>query len=407
MTNFAIGDLRNEFPVLHSKVHGRDLVYLDSAATTLKPRRVVEAMNQFNLFEASNVHRGAHYLSSKATESFEGVRSKTQRFINATSSDEIIFTSGTTAAINMVAASLAKGYLKAGDEIVLSEMEHHSNIVPWQIVARDIGCKVRFAPIKQDGALDLQALHDMISAKTKILSLALISNVLGTINPLKEIFKLAKKYDVVTVVDAAQAVAIQPVDVQDLNCDFLTFSAHKMFGPFGVGVLYGKKDWLEKLPPSLGGGGMIGEVTRDGFTTADLPYKFEAGTPNIAGVIGFGAAIDFIKAYDFKAISNYELNLRKTLEKHLESLEGLQVYGTTADKAAILSFNLESHHASDVASILDQQGIAVRAGHHCAQILMNRLKVPATVRASFSLYNNDSDINRLIEGIKKARELLS
>ncbi len=401
-----IDKIRNEFPILETKMHGKPLVYLDSAATSLKPKSVVERLSHFYNYENANVHRAAHELSASATENFEKVRKQTGKFINASSDAEIIFSSGTTASINLLANSLTSALLKTGDEIILSEMEHHSNIVPWYMAAKKMGLVLKACRVDESGELDLGHLDSLITKKTKIISVTFISNVLGTINPVKKICKIAKDKNIFTVIDAAQAMAFMKVDVQDLDCDFLVFSAHKMLGPFGVGVLYGKKEVLEKLPPFHGGGGMIDEVAIENITFADVPFCFEAGTPNISGVIAFGKAIEFLEDIGFKNISKLELDLRSYMDAKLREIKNVEIYGKPKEKAAIISFNIRGAHASDVASIVDQMGIAVRAGHHCAQILMRRLAAPAVVRASFGIYNDRSDVDKLIVAVEKARELL-
>lgn len=401
-----ITKIRNEFPILNTIVHDKPLVYLDSAATSLKPKSVVDRLAQFYNYENANVHRAAHELSATATENFENVRKQTQKFINANSDAEIIFTSGTTASLNLLANSLTTQFLTAGDEIILTEMEHHSNIVPWYLAAKRLGLVLKAAHVDDNGEIDLGHLESLITKKTKIISVTYISNVLGTINPIKKICKLAKEKSIFTVVDAAQAMAFMKVDVRDLDCDFLVFSAHKMLGPFAVGVLYGKYDLLEKMPPFHGGGGMIDEVKIDNITFADVPFRFEAGTPNISGVIAFGKAIEFLEEIGFDNISKLELDLRSYMDSKLRELKGIEIYGKPKEKAAIMSFNIIGAHASDVASVVDQMGIAVRAGHHCAQILMRKLKVPAVVRASFGIYNDKSDVDKLIVAVEKARELL-
>lgn len=401
-----ITKIRREFPILNTKVHDRELVYLDSAATSLKPKSVVDRLAQFYNYENANVHRAAHELSASATENFENVRKGTARFINAKNDSDIIFTSGTTASINLLANSLGHFFLRSGDEIILSEMEHHSNIVPWYLVAKKMGLVLKTCQVDENGELNLDHLDSLITKKTKIISVTFISNVLGTINPIKKICKLAKDKKIFTVIDAAQAMAFLKVDVQELDCDFLVFSAHKMLGPFGVGVLYGKSELLKEMPPFHGGGGMIDEVKIENITFADVPFRFEAGTPNIAGVIAFGKALEFLEGVGFENISKLELDLRGYMDAKLREIKGIEIYGKPKDKAGIMSFNIKGAHASDVASVVDQMGIAVRAGHHCAQLLMRKLGVPAVVRASFGIYNDKSDVDKLIVAVEKARELL-
>ncbi len=399
-----VDKIRADFPILQEKVHGKPLVYLDSAATSLKPKAVVDRLNQFYLLENANVHRAAHDLSAQATENFEATRKKVQNFIGAASESEIVFTSGTTASLNLVAQVLADHHLKAGDEIIITEMEHHSNIVPWYLVAKKKNLVLKACKISSDGELDLNHLKTLMTAKTRVLTLAHISNVLGTINPLKTIIAEAKGKNILTVVDAAQSVAFMPINVKDLDCDFLAFSAHKMFGPFGVGVLFAKKEILENLPPYMGGGGMIDEVKLDKITFADAPFRFEAGTPNIPGVIALGTAVDYLLNIGFEKIEEIELDLRRYFTERLAEIPNLKIYGKSG--SAIIAFNLKGTHASDVASVVDQMGVAVRAGHHCAQLLMKSLGESAVVRASFGIYNNRSDVDALVGALRKAQEIL-
>lgn len=397
--------IRRDFSILETKSHGHPLVYLDSAATSLKPKSVIDRLTRFYSHENANVHRAAHELSAQATENFEAVRQKTKNFIGADNEAEIIFTSGTTSALNLLAQNLTE-QLKSGDEIIITEMEHHSNIVPWYLAAEKRGLILKACRVTETGDLDLEHLATLITSKSRILALTYISNVLGTVNPLKKIIQIAKDHKMLTVVDAAQAVAFLPVNVKDLGCDFLTFSAHKMFGPFGVGVLYGRRELLDKMPPFLGGGGMIDEVKLEKITFADVPFRFEAGTPEIPGVIAFGAAIDYLLAIGFETIEKIEIDLRNYFEAQLKSVPGLEFYSRSHVKSGIIAFNLKGTHASDVGSVIDQMGVAVRAGHHCAQILMRRLGVPAVVRASFGIYNNRSDVDRLVGALLKAQEIL-
>lgn len=399
-------ELRDQFPQLQRKTNGVPLVYLDSAATSMKPRSVIAAMDKYLTMGAANVHRGAHLLSDEATSEFERTREMLRDFLGAESKNEIIFTSGTTGSINLLARSLGGLILQPDDEILLSQMEHHSNIVPWQMIAAERGAHVRFAPVLDDGSIDTARFKALLSSKTKIVSLVHLSNALGTVNPLRELFAEARRFGAICVADAAQSAVAFPHSVKDLNCDFLALSAHKMFGPTGVGVLYGKNEWLQKMPPYQGGGSMIGEVREDGVTFLPPPHRFEAGTPPIAEVIGFGAALDFINHVGFDNLVEHERQIFKTAEQALEGISVLHRIGKAPRRSHVISFVMEGAHPSDVGAILDQQAIAVRAGHHCCQPLMKRFGVPGTVRASFSLYTSEEDIGRLADGLRKAKELL-
>lgn len=398
-----IGEL---FPQLKRQVRGHELVYLDSAATSLKPRTVVEVMERHLIQGAANVHRGAHALSDEATAAFEDVREKVARFVGAESKNEIVFTRGTTESINLLARSLGGMVLNPGDEILLSQMEHHSNIVPWQMIAAEKKATVRFAPVLDDGSLDFAAFKSLLSSQTKIVSLVHLSNSLGTLNPLAQFFSEAKKWGALCVVDAAQSAPAVKLDVKTLGCDFLAFSGHKAFGPTGVGVLYGRAEWLEKMPPYQGGGSMITEVTEQGVGFLPPPHRFEAGTPAIAEVLGLGAALDFIDQLGLDRIVEHEKQIYQAAESALGRISGLRRIGLAPARSHSLSFLLGSAHPSDVGAILDEQGIAVRAGHHCCQPLMKRFGIPGTVRASFSVYTREQDIDRLAKGLKKAQELL-
>lgn len=397
---------RIDFPLLSRKVDGKFPIYLDSAATTLKPWPVIERLSQFYSFETANVHRGAHFLSDKATENYENAREKTRAFLNARSINEIIFTRGTTESINLAAQTLAAGWLKAGDEILLTELEHHSNIVPWQMAAEKTGARVRAIPVTTEGALDLEEARALIGPRTKVLAVTHCSNSLGTICPVEQLTEWVHAAGGLVLVDGAQRVAAAPVDVQKINADFYAFSGHKMFGPYGIGVLYGREALLEKLPPYQGGGSMIHEVTFEKTTYHDLPHKFEAGTPNIAGVLGLAAAIDYLGRFSWADLHQHEQTLVQSALTQLRDIPGVTVYGPRSHHGPIASFNLEGAHASDVGQLLSQQLVAIRAGHHCTQPLMKRLGVPATARASFSIYNNEADVTALIQGVLKAREML-
>ena len=398
--------IREQFPILNQEVNGHPLVYLDSSATAQKPVSVIEAINQYYRLTNSNVHRGVHTLGSKATDLYEGSREKVQKFINAKSSSEIIFNRGTTTGINMVAQSYGLQNVKKDDEIVITPMEHHSNIIPWQQVAKITGATLKYIPLQKDGTVSLDDVRETVTNKTKIVAIAHVSNVLGTINPIKEITKIAHQNGAVIVVDGAQSAPHLQVDVQELDCDFYTFSGHKMCGPTGIGVLYGKKELLENMEPVEFGGEMIDFVEKYDSTWKELPWKFEAGTPIIAGAIGLGAAIDFLMDIGMENIVNYEHQLAEYALQRLRTIEGLSIYGPDS-RAALVTFNLGDVHPHDVSTVLDMEGIAIRAGHHCAQVLMKWLNVSATARASMYLYNTESDIDRLVDGLVKTKEYFS
>ncbi|EWH21675.1 cysteine desulfurase [Bacillus haynesii] len=396
-------DIREQFPILSQQVNGHDLVYLDSAATSQKPRVVIETLDEYYNSYNSNVHRGVHTLGTKATDGYEGAREKVRKFINAKSMQEIIFTRGTTTALNTVALSYARANLKPGDEIVITPMEHHANIIPWQQAVKATGATLKYIPLQEDGTISLEDVRETVTENTKIVSAAHVSNVLGTINPIKEMAKIAHENGAVMVVDGAQSTPHMKIDVQDLDCDFYTFSAHKMCGPTGIGVLYGKKALLENMEPAEFGGEMIDFVGLYESTWKELPWKFEAGTPIIAGAIGLGAAIDFLEDIGLDEILAHEHRLAAYALERFKELEGAVVYGP-AERAGLVTFNLEDVHPHDVATVLDAEGVAVRAGHHCAQPLMKWLNVSATARASFYLYNTEEDIDKLIEALQKTKE---
>ncbi|MEC3607528.1 cysteine desulfurase SufS [Bacillus glycinifermentans] len=398
-----VKDIREQFPILHQQVNGHDLVYLDSAATSQKPRVVIDALDQYYKSYNSNVHRGVHTLGTRATDGYEGAREKVRKFINAKSMQEIIFTRGTTTGLNTIALSYARANLKPGDEIVITPMEHHANIIPWQQAAKATGAELKYIPLQEDGTISLDDVRKTVTANTKIVSAAHVSNVLGTINPIKEIAKIAHENGAVMVVDGAQSTPHLKIDVQDLDCDFFTFSAHKMCGPTGIGVLYGKKALLENMEPAEFGGEMIDFVDLYESTWKELPWKFEAGTPIIAGAIGLGAAIDFLEEIGLDAISEHEHRLASYALDRFKELEGATVYGPE-HRAGLVTFNIEDVHPHDVATVLDAEGVAVRAGHHCAQPLMKWLNVSATARASFYLYNTEEDIDKLIAALQKTKE---
>jgi cysteine desulfurase / selenocysteine lyase len=399
-------DIKRYFPILNQEVNGHPLVYLDSAATSQKPIQVIEAMRNYYELDNSNVHRGVHTLGNRATDLYEGSREKVRKFINANSAKEVIFTRGTTTSLNTVAGGYARQTLQEGDEIVISYMEHHSNIIPWQQVAKEKGAVLKYLDLEADGTISLDTVRKTITPKTKIVSVMMVSNVLGTINPVKEIAKIAHENGAIMVVDGAQAVPHMKVDVQDIDCDFLAFSGHKMCGPTGIGVLYGKQAILENMEPVEFGGEMIDFVGLHESTWKELPWKFEGGTPIIASAIGLGAAIDFLNEIGLENIEAYEHKLAAYAMDQMETIDGLSIYGPRdADKrCGLVTFNLDDVHPHDVATVLDMNGIAVRAGHHCAQPLMKWLQVTATARASFYMYNDEADIDALVAGLRGAKE---
>ncbi|WP_062354586.1 cysteine desulfurase [Bacillus kwashiorkori] len=398
--------IRSLFPILNQEINGKPLVYLDSAATSQKPLTVINAINDYYREYNSNVHRGVHTLGTKATDAYEKSREKVRKFINANSLEEVIFTKGTTAALNIVAQSYGREQLKHGDEIVLTFMEHHSNIIPWQQVAKVTGATLKYIPLQSDGTLTLEDVQKTITTKTKIVAITHVSNVLGTINPIKEIAEIAHKNGAIVVVDGAQSAPHMKIDVQELNCDFYAFSGHKMCAPTGIGVLYGKKHLLEKMEPVEFGGEMIDFVGLYESTWKELPWKFEAGTPIIAGAIGLGKAIDFLEEVGLDNVKAHEHDLVGYAMQQLSEIDGITIYGpaNSEKRAGVLTFNINGVHPHDVATVLDMEGVAVRAGHHCAQPLMKWLEVTATARASFYLYNTKGDVDRLAEGLLKAKE---
>ncbi|MCF8241710.1 MAG: cysteine desulfurase [Melioribacteraceae bacterium] len=405
---FNIDEIRADFPLLHRTVNGKSLVYLDNAATTQKPNSVIEAIKNYYTFENANIHRGLYFLSELATESFENARLRIKEFINALSVSEIIFVRGATEAINLVATSMYRGgLLNDGDEVILSEMEHHANIVPWQIVAKNNNIKIKVIPIDDDGELILDNLSDFFTEKTKLVSIVHISNTLGTINPVKEIIKTAHDNGVPVLIDGSQAVPHTKVDVQDLDCDFYVFSGHKMFGPTGIGVLYGKTEFLKIMPPYQGGGDMIRTVSFEGTTFNDLPNKFEAGTPNIVGGIGLGAAINYIDSFDNSEIVLHEKGLLDYATERLLEIDGLKIIGTAKMKTPVISFTIDGIHPYDIGTIIDTDGIALRTGHHCTQPIMKRYNLPATSRASFAFYNTKEEIDKLHDGLIKVKRMFS
>lgn len=402
-----ISACRSDFPVLAQKVNGHPLAFLDSAASAQQPSTVIEAVSRYQREDHANVHRGVHTLSHRATELYEGARDKLQRFINASSRTEVVLTSGTTESLNLVAQSFCRPSLQPGDQILISWLEHHSNIVPWQLVCEQTGAELLVAPINDQGEIELEALRSMMSKRVKLLAIGHVSNALGTVNPLREIIAAAKSYDITVVVDGAQGVPHMAIDVQSLGCDFYAFSGHKMFGPTGTGVLWGREALLDTMPPYKGGGDMILEVSFDGTVYNDLPYKFEAGTPNIAGIIGLGAAVDYLQSIGLDNIYEHEKKLHGYMVKALKAIDGLRLIGTAQQQASVQSFALDDIHPHDLGTILDHQGVAVRTGHHCAMPVMQRFGLPGTTRASLGLYNNTADIDQLGQALKKARQVFS
>lgn len=408
---YDVEEIRAQFPILKELVHGKPLVYFDNAATSQKPRRVIKAESTYYATINANVHRGVHTLSTKATEAQEAARETIRQHINAKHAHEVIFASGTTAAINLAANSLGQLLLKKGDEVLISGMEHHANIVPWQMACERYGAVLKVIPVTDSGELDLgaipgQARNDMFTEKTRILAISHVSNTLGTINPVKGLITEAKKRGIITLVDGAQAIAHLPVDVQDLGCDLYTFSGHKCYGPTGIGVLYGREELLERMPPWQGGGEMIDTVTFEKTTYAKLPFKFEAGTPHIAGIIGLGEAIRWMQDYDLSAMAKHELDLLEHATTQLLVIDGLRIIGTAKEKVGVISFVIEGVHHYDLGTLLDQQGIAVRTGHHCTQPLMDRFGVSGTTRASFACFNTITEVDAMVAGVKKAVKML-
>jgi len=397
--------VRADFPILHQQVHGQPLVYLDNAATTQKPVCVIDAVRHYYEQDNANVHRGVHALSERATARYEGVREKVRAFINAASRSEIVFVRGATEAINLVAQSYGHSQFKAGDEILITEMEHHSNIVPWQQLCEQTGAKLKVVPINDAGEINLADVESILSKRTKLVAVVHLSNALGTINPVRDIIDLAHGQDIPVLLDGAQATAHLAVDVQALDVDFYVMSAHKMFGPTGIGALYAKESLLEAMPPYQGGGDMISMVSFEKSQFAELPYRFEAGTPNIAGTIGFGAAIDYLQKLGLENIAAHEDGLLRYATERAESFPGLRLIGTAEKKASILSFVLEGIHPHDIGTILDRQGVAIRTGHHCAMPVMEHYKVPATARASFSVYNTVDEVDRLFAALEEVRKV--
>jgi cysteine desulfurase/selenocysteine lyase len=407
LAKLDVARLREDFPILKQTVHGNPLVYLDNAATTQKPQAVLDALTRYYTTMNANVHRGVHQLSERATQEYEGARAKVQRFIGAAEPREIIFVRGITEAINLVAQTYGRKNIQLGDEIIISAMEHHSNIVPWQILCEEKGATLRVIPINDEGELLLDEFERLLNPRTKLVSVVHVSNSLGTVNPVKRIIELAHSRNVPVLLDGAQSAPHMPVNVQELDCDFYTFSGHKIFGPTGIGVLYGKAKLLEAMPPYQGGGDMISSVTFEKTTYNVLPYKFEAGTPDIAGAIGLGAALDYLRGLGWDAVMAHEHELLDYATTAVSEIPGLRLIGTAKDKASVLSFVLEGVHPHDLGTVLDREGIAIRTGHHCTQPLMDRFGVPATARASFALYNTKEEIDALVRGLHKVQEVFA
>ncbi len=407
MSSWDVEKIRRDFPVLSQTVNGKPLVYLDNAASSQVPNIVIERGSEYLKNEHSNIHRGVHYLSQKATTAYEGAREKVKRFINAKDVKECIFVRGCTEGINLVAYGYGRKFVGEGDEIIISAMEHHANIVPWQMLAEEKGCVLRVIPMNERGELIIDEYEAMLNERTKFVSIVHISNALGTLNPVKQMIETAHKFGVPVLVDAAQSVPHSIIDVQDLDCDFLTFSGHKMFAPTGSGVLYGRRELLEKMNPFMGGGDMIRTVTFEKTTYAGLPNKFEAGTPAIASNIGLGAAIDYLNSIDRQSAIAYEHELVEYATEKLSAIEGVRLIGTAREKASVVSFTIENVHPHDIGTILDQQGIAVRAGHHCAQPVMQFFQVPATARASFAFYNTREEVDVLADAVQKVIEVFA
>lgn len=403
---YDINKIRTDFPILSREVYGKPLVYLDNAATTQKPLCVLDAMRDEYLNVNANVHRGVHYLSQQATDLHEAAREKVRQFVNARKIEEIVFTRGTTEAINLVASSFCESQMKAGDEVIVTEMEHHSNIVSWQLQAMKQGIVVRHLALNDEGELLIDQLEPLISKRTKLISVAHVSNVLGTVNPVDEIVRIAHQHGIPVLVDGAQSAPHFKIDVQAMDCDFFAFSGHKMYGPTGIGVLYGKEEWLEKLPPYQGGGEMIDKVTWEKTTFERLPFKFEAGTPDYVATHGLAKAIDYIDSIGFDAIQQHEQTLTRYCMEQLMTIEGMKIYGPVADQRdALVSFNVGDIHHLDMGTLLDRLGIAVRTGHHCAQPLMDRLGISGTVRASFAFYNTKEEVDALVAGIRRVAQM--
>ncbi|MGD9899173.1 MAG: cysteine desulfurase [Calditrichaceae bacterium] len=404
---FDVNKIRADFPILNELIHGKPLVYFDNAATTHKPKSVIDRIVNYYEHENANVHRAIHQLGERATLGYENARKIVARFIGANSGKQIVFTKGTTDAINLVATAWGRKFIGPGDEIILSEMEHHSNLIPWQLLAKDVGATLRFIPFREDGSLEFPVFEKILSNKTKIVSITHMSNVFGTINPVKKIIRMAHDRGIPVMLDAAQSVPHLPIDVEHLDCDFLAFSGHKMLGPTGIGVLYAKARILENMNPYQGGGEMINSVWLDNATWNEIPHKFEAGTPNIAGAIGFSAAVEYLENIGMNAITMYEQDITTYALDKMGELEGIKIYGSTPERGGVISFNLGNIHPHDLSHFLDQQGIAVRAGHHCAQPIMRKLDIAATTRASFYFYNTFEEVDYFVDQLQKAQKFFN
>ena len=406
-TAFDVFDIRKDFPLLSREVNGKPLVYLDNGATAQKPTVVLDAIQNFYDYHNSNIHRGVHTLSQESTTAFEAARDKVQTYFNAAKREEIIFTNGTTGSINLLATTFGRTFINEGDEILVSEMEHHSNIVPWQMLCTEKKAILKIVPINDQGEIIMDQYEQLLSERTKLVAVAHVSNVLGTVNPVEKMIALAHEKNIPVLLDGAQAVPHMKVDLQALDCDFYAFSAHKMYGPTGIGVLYGKSDWLDKMPPYQGGGEMIKDVSFEKTTYNDLPYKFEAGTPNIAAGIGLAATIDYLQSLDFEAIHKHENELLQATIEGLSDIEGIRFIGTASGKSSLVAFVVEGIHHYDIGMLLDKMGIAVRTGHNCAQPLMQRLGITGTVRASYAMYNSQEEVKKLVDGVHQAIKMLS
>ena len=407
MSAYNVNRIRADFPILSQEVHGKPLTFLDNGASAQKPRQVIDAMRSVYEAEYANVHRGAYQLSERATERYEGARDIVQRFLNAKSRQEIVFAKNVTEVINLVAYSYARCVLEPGDEVIITDMEHHSNIVPWQLMRDERGLVLKYVSCTDDGEFRIEDLAKLITPKTKLISLTHVSNVMGTVVPIKEVAKLAHEHGAKLMVDGAQAVMHMPVDVQDLDCDFYAFTGHKIYGPSGIGVLYGKAELLDAMPPFLGGGDMILSVTMEKSTWAALPAKFEAGTPPIAQAIGLGAALEYVSGIGLEGIAKHEIDLLNYATQQLSSIDGLRIIGTAPNKTSVISFTMDGAHPHDISTIIDQAGVCVRAGHHCAQPLMERMGVPATTRASFGMYNTREEADTLVAALGNVREIFN
>jgi cysteine desulfurase/selenocysteine lyase len=400
-------DIRADFPILDQQIRGRPLVYLDNGATVQKPQVVIDTVSRVYREDNANVHRGVHALSQRATEAFEGARAKVQRFINAAHSREVVFVRGTTEAINLVAQSYGRSHIRSGDEVLITELEHHANIVPWQLLCQQTGARLRVAPIDEQGDVSLEEYVKLLGERTRLVAISHVSNALGTINPVRRMIEAAHEHGVPVLVDGAQAAPHLAIDVRALDCDFYAFSGHKVYGPTGIGVLYGKTALLEAMPPYQGGGEMVRRVTFEDTQYAPIPFRFEAGTPHVAGVVGLGAALDYVSGIGLDAIAAHEAALLRHATEALTELEGVRIIGTAREKASLLSFLVEGAHAHDIGTIMDHQGIAIRAGHHCAMPVMQHFGVPATARASFAMYNTLDEVDALVAGIRKVQELFA